>query len=276
MTKLIAALAILAVLAWAVTATASWISTKKAPLAIAAGRAATPVSAVQLNKAMQRAQLRAVAAIIFALVMFAALVRVSVGLSGQAGLTIALTAGLSASGGLLMYSALPAGKLPETPGQPLAAGHILLLPIAALILFIAYLVLHPLASSTFPTWSNSIALGLAGLALLGSMLLALRRLSTTLSLPDPRMAAFDLRWRAISATITARFTSGSLLAYLGGTLIFSGPDLFTPTSTWWGIACVGGGGAFALAGAVQLGLAAKDGLSIRAKTLEAAPGTQSA
>lgn len=286
MTKLIAVLAILAALAWAVTATASWITRKKAPLAIASGRAPTHATAVEQNKALLRAQLRPAAGMAFALIMFAALFRVSIGLTGQAGLPTALTAGLSASGGLLLFSALPAASLPATslPGSsltagptparpPLAAKKHFIIPCATLIAFLAFLVVSAQADASYPGWEGALPLALAALALTGSSLLALRRLGRTASLPDPRMAVLDRRWRELSARLVLTFTSGALLAYLGGTAVATGQSLLgtEPASSALGITSLALGAALGLSGVVLLGLAAKGAFTIRATALSGTP-----
>ncbi|SED92238.1 hypothetical protein SAMN04489740_0288 [Arthrobacter alpinus] len=276
MTKLIAVLAILAALAWAVTATASWITKKKAPLAIASGRAPTHVTAAEQNKAMLRAQLRPAAGMVFALVMFAALFRVSIGIAGQAGLPTALTAGLSASGGLLLFSALPATALPAGPTparQRLAAKKHFVMPFATLIAFLAFLVVSAQADASYPGWEGALPLALAALALTGSSLLALRRMAKTASLPDPRMTVLDRSWRELSARLVLTFTSGALLAYLGGTAMATGQSLLgtEPASPALGITCVALGSALALAGVVLLVMAAKGAFTIRATALKGTP-----
>lgn len=271
MTKLIAVLAILAALAWAVTATASWITKKKAPLAIASGRAPAHATAVEQNKAMLRAQLRPAAGVVFALIMFAALFRVSIGLTGQAGLPTALTAGLSASGGLLLFSALPAGPSPAR--QRLVAKKHFIMPFATLIAFLAFLVVSAQADASYPGWEGALPLALAALALTGSSLLAIRRLARTASLPDPRMAVLDRRWRELSARLVLTFTSGALLAYLGGTVVATGQSLLgtAPASAALGIISLALGAALGLSGVVLLGLAAKGAFTIRATALNGTP-----
>jgi hypothetical protein len=281
MTKLIAVLAILAALAWAVTATASWITKKKAPLAIASGRAPAHATAAEQNKAMLRAQLRPAAGMLFALIMFAALFRVSIGITGQAGLPTALTAGLSASGGLLLFSALPATSLPANPlpsgpmpaRQRLAANKHFIVPFATLVAFLAFLVVSAQADASYPGWEGALPLALAALALTGSSLLALRRLTKTASLPDPRMAVLDRRWRELSARLVLTFTSGALLAYLGGTAMATGQSLLgtESASPAWGITCLALGAALGLSGVVLLVLAAKGAFTIRATALKGTP-----
>ncbi|RAN72590.1 hypothetical protein B5P43_32150 [Bacillus sp. SRB_336] len=170
MTRLIVLLAVLAVAGMAVSATAAWFSRRKAPRAITAGPAVAPRSAE--DRAMLAAQLRAVVGIAFAVVMFTALFRVSIGVTGQVGLPLALTAGVSASGGLLLYSALPAGTrraasrqtgtrraASRQTGSRQAASHhapsawdllkprALALPLAALLAYVALLVATGLTSS---------------------------------------------------------------------------------------------------------------------------------
>lgn len=261
MTKLIALIALLAALAWGVTATASWISKRKAPKALGPGSTPRPVTSAEVDRAMFLAQLRTAAGVAFALVMFGSLFRVSVGLSGQAGLTAVLTAGLSASGGLLLFSALPAKKLDASP--PLLPKLALALPAASLLAFAAFITAAGIAGPDLLAWQNGLPALLAALAMAGSALLALLRLKTTASLPDPRMAALDKKWRTCSAHDLATFTSGALLASLGGTaLAASGTG---PASPAWTTVCLAGGAALAVAGVVLLVLAAKGALTLRTR-----------
>ena len=278
MTKLIAVLAILAALAWAVTATASWIAKKKSTLALPVGRSQAPkgpapLTDSDLNKAMLRAQLHTIAGVVFALVIFIALLRVSIGLAGQAALPLALMAGLAASGGLLLFSALPAAKLPVD--LPLLKKRQFLLPGAILLAYLAFLVVSTLlpagtATSGMATsgWAGVAPLALAVVMLTGTALLALRRLRTTASLPDARMASIDRRWRELSAGHLMTFTSGALLSYLGGTAAFTGQRLLG-SSPNWGIAALTVGIILSLAGVVLLALAAKGALTIRAASKSA-------
>ncbi|WP_449373387.1 hypothetical protein [Arthrobacter psychrolactophilus] len=278
MTKLIAVLAILAALAWAATATASWITKKKSAMALPVGRSQAqqgpvPLTDSDLNKAMLRAQLHTVAGVVFSLVILLALLRVSIGLAGQAALPLALMAGLSASGGLLLFSALPAAKLPV--GLPLLKKRHFILPGAILLAYLAFLVVSTVApagtaTSTTATsgWAGVAPLALAVVMLTGTALLALRRLSKTASLPDPRMRSIDRRWRELSARHLVTFTSGALLTYLGGTAAFTGKSLLA-SSPNWGIACLTVGILLGLAGVVLLLLAAKGALTIRAASKSA-------
>lgn len=273
MTKLIAVLAILAALAWAVTATASWIEKKKSTLALPVGRSQAskgpaPLTDSDLNRAMLRAQLPTMAGVVFSLVIFIALLRVSIGLAGQAALPLALMAGLAASGGLLLFSALPAAKLPVD--LPLVKKRQFLLPGAILLAYLAFLVVSTLAPTGTATgdWAGVAPLALAVVMLTGTVLLALRRLSTTASLPDPRMTSIDRRWRELSAAHLVTFTSGALLTYLGGTAAFTGQSLLGSSPTW-GIAALTVGILLGLAGVVLLALAAKGALTIRAASKSA-------
>ena len=301
MTKLIAVFAVLTALGLAVTATASWITNKSRPRAIASGRAAQPVTLADEDRAMRRAQLRGVAAAVFSVVMFVALLRVSIGLAGQAGLPIALTAGLSASGGLLLYSALPATRQAATrqaatkqagakqaaAAQPLVAKSVFILPVTALAAFIAFLVANGLSQPghpgwpSYPTMNDGAPLILAALALSGSAFLVLHRLRTTVSFPDPRMAALDRRWRKVSARLLLCFTSGALLTFFGGTVFIAGQSMLTvatasaeaasqQTASPVGITCTVVGAALALAGVVHLVLALKGALTIRVTVREGA------
>lgn len=271
MTKLIAALAILAALAWGVTAAAQWITKKKAPLALAAGKAPLHATAAEQDKAMGRAQWRTVAALVFAAVMFAALFRISIGLSGDEGLPIAVTTGLSASGGLLLFSALPAAKLATR--EHLLPKRAFVLPAAALAAFIAFIVLIVLivATALVPHLTlekyDGVPLLLVAVLLCGAALLAFHRLNTTAALPDPRMAALDRRWRGASARNLLALTSGALLSFFGMAVIVTAVALNKTASdsvpAHWAIACGAGGAALALAGVVLLILAAKGALTLR-------------
>lgn len=267
MTKLIAALAILAALACAATATASWIAKKKAPLAIAAGRAPIHATPAEQDKAMKKAQWRTVAAFAFAAVMFATLFRLSVGLSGQEGLPVAVTAGLSASGGLLLFSALPATKIPADAASPLLPKRAFILPAAILAAFTAFVTTAALVPALASGKNDGVPLLLLAVALGGSAVLVLHRLNTTRALADPRMSAADRRWREISARNLLNFTSGAFLAYFGTAVILAalawGGARAETASPAWRIAGTAGGAALALAGVVQLALAAKGALTIR-------------
>ncbi len=286
MTKLIAALAILAALAWAITAVASWIAKKKAPLALAAGKVSLHTSAAEEDKALLKAQWRTAAAAIFAAIMFLALFRISIGLSGQAGLPIAMTTGLSASGGLLLFSALPATKLskptnPNSPSTQFLPRRTFILPAATLIIFTAFTIwvlVTELAPGLSTMKSACVPLLLVAMAVSASSLLVLHRLSTTAMLPDPRMAALDRRWREISAGNLLHFTSGALLSTLATAAIFTAAALnaataasATAASPQWATACLIGGSLAGVSGVVLLVLAAKGTLSIRATVRKGAP-----
>ncbi|WP_186760207.1 hypothetical protein [Arthrobacter alpinus] len=264
MTKLIVVLAVLAALAWGVTALASWITKKKAPLAITAGPGPRQVSAAERKKAMVRAQLPTAVAIIFSIIMFVALFRVSIALAGQvgqAGMAVVLTAVLSTSGGLLMFSALPSReKVPGTP-QRLVAGTAFIVPVAAFLAFLACLVAAALSTQVKFGWAESVPLIVGTIVLAGAAYLALRRISTTVSLPDPRMAALDRQWREVSACLLLRFTGGALLACFGATAIVAGLSIIITVA----------GAALALAGAAQLFLAAQGALKIRTTVGEGTP-----
>ncbi|MFQ4147291.1 hypothetical protein AAGW05_01105 [Arthrobacter sp. LAPM80] len=282
MTKLIALLAVLTSVAWGITATASWIAKKKAPRAIAAGRTPALPTTAEQDKAMLGAQLRTIAAIIFALVMFVALFRVSIGLSGQAGTAIALTAGLSASGGLLLYSALPARKQTASR-QPLVAGRAFILPAASLLAFLSFLATTALAPAFAEIHLDGVPLAVVAALFSGATALAVHRLSTTLSLPDPRMAALDRSWRQLATRNLLQFAAGVLLAGLGGTAIMAGMELLKATGSTaaahpgpdWAIAITAGGAGAAVTGVVLLILAAKGTLTMRAtaRDRDAAPIT---
>ncbi|WP_269937078.1 hypothetical protein [Arthrobacter sp. HY1533] len=275
MTKLIALAALLAALAWGVTATASWISKRKAPRAIGAGGTQRPVTNAEVDRAMLTAQLRTAAGVAFALLMFTSLFRVSVGLSGQAGLTAVLTASLSASGGLLLFSALPARKL-DAP-TPLLAKRSMIAPAAILLAFAAFITAGGLAGPALLAWQNGAPALLTALAMAGSAVLVLQRLKATASLSDPRMASLDSQWRRLSARDLTTFTSGALLASLGGTALAVGWDASGAgtASPIWTTACLAGGAALAAAGVVLLVLSARGALTLRtrAKANTHAPAT---
>ena len=283
---MIAALAILAMLAWGVTAAAAWITKKKAPLALAAGKAPLHATAADQDQAMRRAQWRTVAALVFAAVMFAALFRISIGLSGQEGLPIAVAPGLSASGGLLLFSALPAAKLATR--ERLLPRQSFILPAAVLAAFIAFIALV-VATDLVPNLTlekyDGVPLLLVAILICGASLLALHRLNTTAALPDPRMAGLDRRWREISAKHLLTFSSGALLSFFGmAALVTAAPLNSAPlnttasatVSTPWVITCGAGGAVLALAGVVLLVLAAKGALTLRPaarkETLAPTPG----
>lgn len=280
MTKLIAALAILAALAWGVTSAAQWIAKKKAPLVLAAGKAPLHATAADQDRAMSRAQWRTVAALVFAAVMFAALFRISIGLSGEEGLPIAVTTGLSASGGLLLFSALPAAKLATS--ERLLPKRAFVLPSAALTAFLAFIVFI-VATTLVPQLTlekyDGVPLLLVAVLLCGAALLALHRLNTTAALPDPRMAALDRRWRGTSAKNLLAFTSGALLIFFGMAALVTALVLSKATSNatgnstpaHWAIACGVGGAALALAGVVLLVLAAKGALTLRTAVRKETP-----
>lgn len=295
MTKLIVLLAVLTVLAYAMTATATWITRKKAPLAIVRGRAPQHPTAAERDKALRWAQLPAMAAIVFSVVMFATMFRVSIGLAGQASLPIALTTGLSASGGLLLFSAFPAAKAaravdtstPEKDAQeaqplrPIVVKKSLALPLTTMLALIAFFVV--VALDGFPSHTTAELLDPVPLTLVtgvfsGSALLALRRLATRTCLPDPRMAVLDRRWREFSTRLLLRFTSGALLASFGGTALYVGLAMATATTSgpFWGIACAAVGAVLVLTGVALVALAAKGGFTLRGTVLDGTPAPRSA
>lgn len=256
MTKLIALAALLAALAWAVTATASWITAKKAPRALGQGTTRRAVTTAEVNRALLVAHLRTALAGSFAIIMFASMFRVSAGLSGQAGLTAVLLAGLSASGGLLLFSALPAKKLPPQQLAPVAQFNkrAVSVPVAVLLAFAAFVTATSAAAPEYLPWSRGIPPLLTALALAGSALLAGRRLTTTMSLPDPRMNELDQRWRELSLKNLTTFTSGALLGSLGGTLLAASLGMPSTTAAsapaWTATSAAAGATADAAAGAI--------------------------
>ncbi len=278
MTKLIALAALLAALAWAVMAAASWITAKKALRALGHGATPRAVTTGEVNRALLLAQLRTALAAAFGIVMFASMFRVSVGLSGQAGLTAILIAGLSASGGLLLFSALPAKKLPARQLAPLAQFNkrALAVPAVILLAFAAFVTATGAAAPEYLPWTRGVPPLLAALALAGSSLLAGRRLITTRSLPDPRMGGLDQRWRELSLQNLITFTSGALLSSLGGTVLAAGLSLQSVTAASAppsATIIAAGGAALLAAGVVLFVIAAKAALELRLHVRRALAGS---
>lgn len=265
MTKLIALIAVLAALAWAVTATASWITARKAPRMLGRGTTPLPSTKVEENRAFLLAQLRTVLAVVFTVAIFAAIFRFSVGISGQAGLTAVLTAQLSISAGLLLFSALPAkrrspeGAAEETGKRSLAVGAVILLAFAA---FVA--TAGTLAPEYLP-WQEGVPALLAATALAGSALLAGRRISSMSWFQDPRMAALDQKWRRLSLQDLAGFTHGALLAGLGGTALLARLTMDPAQATGVWTAAGAAGAALLAAGVVLMGITVKGTLQLRAR-----------
>lgn len=275
MTKLIVLLAVFAVLALGITTAATWITRKKAPRALAAGRTAAAATGQEEVRAMSRAMLRTWAGFVFAAAMFAALLRVTIGMSAQQGVPIALTAGLSACGGLLLYSALPAPKLPgSAAARPLLARRAAVLPAALLTAFAAFVAASVMLPQYFPDRNDAAALFALSIALLGATAAVLHRLRTTVSLQDARMGALDRRWREIAAATTVRFGNGALMACFGAAAALTAFALGGPAKASvpaLAIALLAGAAALAVAGVVLLILAAKGVLTIRAKVREGDP-----
>lgn len=313
MTRMIALALILLAADMAVSAVASWISRRKPQRALGAGTASAVASRQAEDRAMFAAQVRAGVALVFAAVMFLALFRASIGLTGQVGLPLALTAGLSASGGLLLYSTLPAAKQ-QAANQHLGTGasdaklprnlwtlasrRDLGLPAVVLLVYIAFIIGAGLtsapdelgrhrvlrlesadasaAASPYPGWYFGAPLLVVSVLLTGAAFLALRRITKSPSLPDPRMVALDRRWREISSRVLLRITTGTLLGYLGGTALVAGMAVANAGQSFesvqgWGIATAAAGAALALGGVVFVVLAARDALTIRAKVRQGAP-----
>lgn len=291
MTTLIATLAVLAGLAWALTATASWISRKNAPRALGPGSGANQgparITLAQEQRAMTRAQLRVLMPVIFAVVMFAALLRISIGLAGQAeqsvlsalaglaALPIVLTSVLSASGGLLLYSALPVTHKNVLSPQRLLGKRSYFLGATVLLAFIVFSVAISLSAPSHLGWQTSIPLIVVALVFSGATILALRRLSSTASLPDPRMASLDLLWRKISAKLLCTFAYGVLLICFGFTAFLLGQSILKTSTTLAaqqdfmvpGISASVAGAALVVAGVGLLLLTAKGALHIRKAAL---------
>lgn len=307
MTKLILLLAVLAMVAMAATAVANRITSKNAPRSIPAGPTPAVAPKSVEDRAMLLAQLRALVAVAFTVVMFLALFRASIALTGLVGLPVALTAGSSASAGLLLYSALPAAKLPAATHNsaalirrsPWSFGRrrTFLLPLAVIAAFGAFLVatgvtsstdeqgrhrliriddaLHGSAAGPYPGWFYGVPLLLVTLALAASAFLALRRISSSPALPDPRMAALDRRWREVSTQVVVRLATGALLGYFGGTAVVAGRAMMNVAWNFdgtghaqplfaLGITSAVAGAALALAGVFVFALAVKGALTIRA------------
>jgi hypothetical protein len=311
MTKLIALLAILAVAAMTGTAAVSWINRKRMKLAPTTASTSARPSKSAVDGAMLAAQLRAVSAVVFAVLVFLMLFRVSIVFSGMVGLPLALASGISGSAGLLLFSAWPAAKQPVsatasaslTPRSPwsFARRRSFVAALAVAATYIAFLVVTGLtsapdgqgryrllrlhdasstvATTSYPGWYYGVPLLAVTIVLAGSVILALRRIATTTSLPDPRMAPLDRRWREISTRVVLRLGAGALLGYFGGTAMTAAWAMVTiagsmddgPLQPLFGLGITGAavGAALALAGVVLLVLAGKDAISIRASAREA-------
>lgn len=308
MNRLVVPLLLMVTVALAITAVASWIARKRGPLAITSGRT-SPVTSAAVDRAMLMAQLRAITSLVFSVLMFLALLRVSIAVTGMVGLPIALTAGLSASAGLLLFSALPTARIPSsttssaalTPRRPwsFARRRAFAVPLGIATAYLAFLIATGLASSPdeqgryrnislvdptfsgaaspFPGWFYGIPLMVVTLVLAGTALLALQRISKTRSLPDPRMAQLDRRWREISTQVVLRLATGALLGYFGGTAVVAGQTMINLAWKFdgvshsqpllaLGITSAAVGAALALTGTVLLLLAAKSALTIRTVT----------
>lgn len=319
MNRLLVPLLIAVLAALAVSAAARWVPRRGAARAITSGSTAAPTRQAE-DRAMGAARVRDAAAVVFAAAMFLILFRPSVALSGTVGFALALNLGLAASAGLLMFSALPpartaprrgrdrAASVPGTAGGPRAPGPTnapqrisrrgaAILPGAAALAFIAFLVATGLASSAddgghhrvffvsapgtmveaqFPGWFYGVPLMLVAVALAGSTYAALHRIASAPALPDPRMAGLDRRWREISATATRRFGLGALLCYFGATALLAGGPMAAAANAATrdgagpleplfalGVATAGAGTALAVAGVVLLVLSARGALTIR-------------
>lgn len=286
-------------------AAASWVARKRAPRAVTTA----PPSNAAVGRAMLTAQLPGVASAIFSVVLFIALLRPSVAVTGRVGLPLALSAGACVTAGLLMFSALPPAR-PYATGPasaeavPLKARSLrgrwtIILPATVLTAFLALVLATGITSATdsqgryrilavagstptaaaiaYPGWTYGVPLMLVAIVLAGAMALALRRIAASPSLPDPRMAALDRKWRKISTRIVARLGTGTLLAYLGGTALMAGLAMAGVGASAGGgangpqqpllalgITSAAVGAALGLAGVVVLVLAARDALTIRA------------
>lgn len=280
MTKLIALVALLAALAWTVTAAASWITARKARPALGRGKAPLAASAAEQNRALLLAQLRTVVAAVFTVAIFAAVFRFSVGISGQLGLTAVLTTKLSISAGLLLFSALPAKKVAtrelgkSAAGRTLVAMRTFLLPVATLVVFAAFVTVTGTAAPEYLPWHDGLPAFLAALALSASALLAGHRISTTKWLPDPRMDALDRAWRALSLRHLTTFASGTLLAGCGGTALLARlgmKGVLAAQAPAWATLSAAAGAALLAAGVVLMFIAVKGTLQLRASVRQGTP-----
>jgi len=229
MNRLLVLLLVATAVAYSVASVVSWVARKRPPRSLKAGPSTAPPSNATMGRAMLMAQLPGVVSAIFAVVLFIALLRPSVAVAGRVGLPLALSAGACATAGLLLFSALPAAR-PFAAGAASAAaapseappaasslrrGWTLAVPLIVLAVNLAVLVAAGLTSGTdsqgqfrllhladatrseaaspYPGWFYGLPLMLVMLALAVSMFLALRRIATAPSLPDPRMAALDRR-----------------------------------------------------------------------------------
>lgn len=276
MSKLIALLALLVALAWAVTATASWITAKKAPRALGRGTALPAVGLAEQNRSFRGAQLRTFVAAVFTLVLFATIFRFSMAIAGQAALTAVLTAQLSSSAGLLLFSTLPARKVasgPATAGSPKespgwTAKRSLPLTLAILLAGAALVTAAGTTAPGYLPWQNGIPALLATAALAGSALLAARRIATTHCLSDPRMGALDQKWRQLALRNLAAFTNGMALAGLGATALLARltmGDAAAGSAGAWITAAAVAGAALAVAGVVLLAVAIQGTLTLPAR-----------
>lgn len=287
MSKLIALLALLVALAWAVTATAAWITAKKAPRALGRGTALPSVGLAEQNRSFRGAQLRTFVAAAFTLALFAAIFRFSVAIAGQAALTAVLTAQLSSSAGLLLFSTLPARKVASGPdgagsakeSPSWTAKRSLPLTLAILLAGAAFVTAASTTAPGYLPWQNGIPVLLATAALAGSALVAARRIATTHCLSDPRMGALDQRWRQLALRNLAAFTNGMALAGLGATALLArlamGDAAAGTAGAWITVAAVAGA-ALAVAGVVLLAVAIQGTLTLPARMRRETPQQVSA
>ncbi len=311
--KLLAALAVIAALALVITAAASWVSRRRKPLAITTGKSSTVPARSAIDRAMLGAQLKAVAAVGFSIATFVALFRAAIAFSGMLGLPLALVSGLSVSAGLLLFSALPSTKLSAqptasatlTPRRPWSFGSRsnFIVPAAIAAIYIAFLMVTGLtsapdgkgryrlldlenvpstvATTSYPGWYYGVPLIAVTVVLAGSVVLALRRISTTAALPDPRMTSLDRKWREISTRVVLRLGTGALLGYFGGTALAAARAMVSIAGVWdesgkgsllgLGVTSAAVGAVLVGVGAMLVVLAGKDALSIREKTRVACP-----
>ncbi|WP_218713708.1 hypothetical protein [Arthrobacter sp. BF1] len=313
MTRIFVLLLCYTALVCAVVAVTTWISHKKAlPTSATIPVAATAARSSE-DRAMIVAQRRAVAAVALSALVFVILLPVAMMLTGLAGLGIALTAGTSVSAGLLLFSTLPPAKDSSgttaiaslDPRKPWSFGmqRTFVIPLAIMAAFFLFLgaagltsapdgqgryrilqidnVPSIVATSSYPGWFYGIPLILVTLILAITVFLALHRISATPSLPDPRMAALDRRWREISTLVVIRLGTGTLLGYFGGTAAIAGQTMANIASAidattseiagtgplqplfGVGITTAAIGAILTAVGIILLVLAARDALTIR-------------
>lgn len=254
MNKILAYFAIMAAVALIISAVVRWISriTPRRKSSVAA-LAAPPTRKFE-DRAMLGALFKGWGSLAFALVVFLVMFRPFVALSDSEVFSIALNAGLSASAGLLFFSALPAAqsgsKIRSESSSTLSAVRvnvgwkrygILFFVTAA---YLALLVIAGSASSPDPSgkfrlltvtaagnsaeaspfvgWHYGVPLLVLAVLTFSCTVLALQRISRTAALPDLRMRGLDVAWRQLSLGITWSLGTGIMLAFFGASSAISG------------------------------------------------------